>query len=149
LQITTGFGNRVQAILLSQIYPLENYLEDGKPIVKIRKGRKSGKPTKRYLSLRRFMKALGMAPTENSSGDKTSKGVVGGSDLCRRSLWQWVFTRVEPFNSRGQNPILKELGAALDEFKANGKPIKLARMNVAAKAVRMLFKQLLVTLYDD
>jgi hypothetical protein len=66
-----------------------------------------------------------------------------------RSLWQWVFTRVEPFNSRGQNPILKELGAALDEFKANGKPIKLARMNVAAKAVRMLFKQLLVTLYDD
>ncbi len=144
-----GFGDRIQAILLSQIYPLDNYLEDGKPIVKIRKGRKSGKPTKRYLSLRRFMKALGMAPTENSSGDKTSKGVVGGSDLCRRSLWQWVFTSVEPFRCRGQNPILKELGAALDEFKVNGKPIKLARMNVAAKAVRMLFKQLLITLYDD
>jgi transposase len=144
-----GFGDRVQAILLSQIYPLENYLEDGKPIVKIRKGRKSGKPTKRYLSLRRFMKALGIAPTENSSGDKTSKGVVGGSDLCRRSLWQWVFTRVEPFKNRGQNPILKELGTALDEFKVNGKPIKLARMNVAAKAVRMLFKQLLITLYED
>lgn len=139
-----GFGDRVQAILLSQIYPLENYLENGKPIVKIRKGRKSGKPTKRYLSLRRFTKALGMAPTENSSGDKNSKGVVGGSDLCRKALWQWVFTRVEPFKSRGQNPILKELGAALDEFKVNGKPIKLARMQIAAKAVRMLFKQLLL-----
>jgi hypothetical protein len=60
-----------------------------------------------------------------------------------------VFTRIEPFKNRGQNPILKELGAALDEFKVNGKPIKLTRMNVAAKAVRMLFNQLLITLYED
>jgi hypothetical protein len=37
----------------------------------------------------------------------------------------------------------------MDEFKVNEKPIKLAQMNVAAKAVRMLFKQLLLTLYDD
>jgi hypothetical protein len=95
------------------------------------------------------MKALGIALTENSSGDQTGKGVVGGSDLCRKSLWQWVFTRVEPFKCRGQNPILKVLGAALDEFKVNGKPIKLARMQIAAKAVRLLFKQLLITLYDD
>jgi len=50
-----GFGRRVEALLLSQIYPFENYLAvDGKPDVKIRKGRKSGKPTKRHLSLRRF-----------------------------------------------------------------------------------------------
>jgi hypothetical protein len=56
---------------------------------------------------------------------------------------------VEPFKCRGQNPILKELGAALDEFKVNGKPIKLARMQIAAKAVRLLFKQLLLTLYED
>lgn len=48
-----------------------------------------------------------------------------------------------------RHPILKELGESLDEFKVNGKPIKLARINVAAKAVRMLFKQLLLTLYDD
>lgn len=94
-----GFGDRIQAILLSQIYPLENYLENGKPIVKIRKGRKSGKPTKRYLSLRRFMKALGIAPTENSSGDKTSKGVVGGSDLCRKSLVQKVTVAVGIYQS--------------------------------------------------
>ncbi len=45
-------------------------LDNCKPIVKIRKGRKSGKPTKRYLSLRRFQKVLGMTPTETSSGDK-------------------------------------------------------------------------------
>jgi hypothetical protein len=33
--------------------------------------------------------------------------------------------------------------------RKSGKPIKLARMNVAAKAVRLLFKQLLLTLYED
>ncbi len=45
-----GFGQRVEAIWLSQIYPLENYLNaDGRPEVRIKKGRKSGKPTKRHL----------------------------------------------------------------------------------------------------
>ncbi|WP_019498016.1 transposase, partial [Pseudanabaena sp. PCC 6802] len=143
-----GFGDRVQAIVLSQIYPFENYLDNGRAIVKIRKGRKSGKPTKRYLSLRRFMKALGVAPTENSSGDKQNRSVVGGSDLCRRSLWQWIFTRVEPHKSRGTNPILNELGKDLDEYKAMGRPIKLARITVAAKAVKLLFKELLLTQRD-
>jgi hypothetical protein len=37
-----GFGRRVEALLLSQIYPFENYLAaDGKPDVKIRNGRLS------------------------------------------------------------------------------------------------------------
>jgi hypothetical protein len=45
-----GFGRRVEALLLSEIYPFENYLvADGKPEVKIRKGRKSGKLAKQYL----------------------------------------------------------------------------------------------------
>ncbi|TAF33357.1 MAG: IS110 family transposase [Oscillatoriales cyanobacterium] len=96
-----GFGRRVEALLLSQIYPFENYLgADGKPEVKIRKGRKSGKPTKRHLSLRRFMKALGCAPSQESSGDLQKSRVVGGSDLCRKALWQWVFTRIEPSRCR-------------------------------------------------
>ncbi len=59
-------------MLLSQIYPLEN-----------------------YLSRRRFEKALGIAPTEDSSGDKKGKQIIGGSDLCRIALWQWIFTRLE------------------------------------------------------
>ena len=36
----------------------------------------SKKYTKRYLSRRRFEKALGVAPTEDSSGDKESKKIV-------------------------------------------------------------------------
>jgi len=55
---TFGFGVRLEGIILSQIYPINAYFgPDGKPEVRIRKGRKSGKPTKRYLSLRRFQKS--------------------------------------------------------------------------------------------
>lgn len=81
-----GLGERTEALILSQIYPIENYLVDGKPEVKIRKGKVSGNPTKRHLSRRWFQKALGVAPTREDSGDsKSSK--KAGSSLCRMALW--------------------------------------------------------------
>jgi transposase len=145
-----GFGQRVEALLLSQIYPLQNYLAaDGTPEVKIAKGRKSGKPTKRYLSLRRFMKALGCAPSQESSGDLQKSKVMGGSALCRKALWQWIFTRIEPKNRRLSNDICCHLGQILDFEKASGRPVKLARSRVAAKAVKMLFKELVKALAQD
>ena len=145
-----GFGLRLTAVLLSQIYPLSNYLgEDGKPIVRIRKGRVSGLPTKRHLSLRRFQKALGMAPSQESSGDSKKSKVVGGSDLCRKALWQWVFTRIEPRRSRLKNEIGVALGQQLDDEKASGRPVRLVRSRVAVKAVKMLFKQLVQTFANE
>jgi hypothetical protein len=138
-----GFGRRVEALLLSQIYPFENYLAaDGKPDVKIRKGRRSGKPTKRHLSLHRFCKALGYAPSQESSGDINKSKVVGGSDLCRKALWQWIFTRIEPHRTRLKNDIGDRLGEIMDAEKASGRPVRLVRSRVAAKAVKLLFKEL-------
>lgn len=137
-----GFGMRLQSILISQIYPIEAYLSPaGKPEVIIRKGRKSGKPTKRHLSLRRFMKALGVAPGKEASGDKELDR-VGGSDICRLGLWQWVYTRIEPSRTRLPNEIGKQLGDELDQAKANGQPIRLVRNRIAAKAAKLLFKEL-------
>jgi len=138
-----GFGRRIEALLLSQIYPFENYLAaDGKPDVKISKGRKSGKPTKRHLSLRRFCKALGYAPTQESSGDLQKSKVSGGSDLCRKGLWQWIFTRIEPSRTRLKNGIGDRLGELIDLEKTSGRPVRLVRSRVAAKAVKLLFKEL-------
>lgn len=136
-----GFGMRLEAILISQIYPLANYLVDGKPEVIIRRGRKSGKPTKRYLSQRRFQKALGVAPGKEASGDKELDR-VGGSDICRIALWQWVFTRIEPRRCRLPNPIGERLGEMIDREKANKRPIKLVRSRVSALASKLLFKEL-------
>jgi len=138
-----GFGRRVEALLLSQIYPLENYFAaDGKPEVKIRKGRNSGKATKRPLSLRRFCKALGCAPSQESSGDINRSRVSSGSDLCRKALWQWIFTRIEPSRARLNNDIGDRLGEIMDAEKASGRPVRLVRSRVAAKAVKLLFKEL-------
>ncbi|MFB2770350.1 transposase [Pelatocladus sp. BLCC-F211] len=138
-----GFGTRLSAVLLSQIYPIENYLDaDGRPEVKICKGRVSKKPTKRHLSERRFQKALGYAPSLNSSGDNHRIKIVGGSDLCRIALWQWVFTRIEPKHSRLKNEIGQILGEKLDSEKAAGRPVRLVRSRIAAKAARLLFKEL-------
>jgi len=138
-----GFGERVSALILSQIYPFENFLDaDGRPEVKIRRGRNSGKPTKRHLSLRRFQKALGVAPTLESSGDMSRAKVVGGSDLCRKALWQWIYTRIEPTRARTKNEIGKQLGERIDTEKASGRPIRLVRSRLAAIAAKLLFREL-------
>jgi hypothetical protein len=145
-----GFGRRVEALLLSQIFPFENYLAaDGKPDIKIRKGRRSGKPTKRHLSLRRFCKALGYAPSQESSGDLQKSKIVGGSDLCRKALWQWIFTRIEPQRCRLNNDIGDRLGQIINEEKASGRPVRLVRSRVAAKAVKLLFKELVRELVQN
>jgi Transposase len=139
-----GFGQRIEALLLSQIYPFESFLVGGKPEVRIRKGRNSGKPTKRHLSLRRFSKSLGEAPSRESSGDVSKSKVVGGSDLCRKALWQWVFTRIEVRSCRLSNKIGLVLGQILDAEKASGRPVKLVRSRVAAKATKLLFREFVV-----
>ena len=77
-----------------------------------------------------------------ASGDSRKAKVVGGSDLCRKSLWQWVFTRIEPKLARLKNDIGKTLGEQLDTEKAQGRPVKFARNRVPAKGARLLFQEL-------
>jgi hypothetical protein len=142
-----GFGLRLEAIIMSQIYPIEAYFgADGKPEVRIRKGRKSGKPTKRYLSLRRFHSSLGLAPSMEASGDKSKIKIVGGSDLCRIAFWQWVFTRIEVKRCRLDNEIGAALGAQLDAGKAAGRGVRLVRGRICAKAAKLLFRELVKVL---
>ena len=146
-----GFGLRLEAIILSQIYPLQKFLgEDGKPIVQFTRSGNSQKSTKRRLSLRRFQKMLGLAPSKDCSGDKHSIKVNGGNDLTRIAMWQWVFTTIEPKRSRLKNVIGTKLGKKLDEEKAAGRPIRLVRSRVAAQAVKLLFKELVkYVVYDS
>lgn len=135
-----GFGERIEAIILSQIYPLENYLKDGQPEVRVLKSKRTGKPTKRHLSLRRFCKALGASPEREESGD-SKRTKKAGSALCRTSLWQWVFTRFEVRNAYPKSKIGEVLLEYWEYEKARG-PIKLARSRFAARAVKLLFREL-------
>lgn len=143
------FGFRLNCLLLSQVFPFDKFLgQDGKPIIKRSQGRSSKKPTKKNLSSRRFQKCLGVAPSEASSGDTKKKRVVGGSAQCRKALWLWVMTRLEVKKSRPNTEVCQKLIQQLDEEKFAGRPGKLIQSRISAKAVKLLYKELVKELVN-
>jgi hypothetical protein len=138
-----GIGYRTQSAIISQVYPFDGYLdENGDPIVQITKGKKSKKPTKKHLSRRRFEKSLGCAPTRNSSGKIDQKQVIGGSDLCRKLLWLWIFSGCSVSKIREKNPIMTMIHIWMNHPERKGKPTRLLRMNACSHSARMIFKAL-------
>lgn len=144
-----GFGLKMSCLLLSQVYPLEDFFSvDGKPEVLRAKGKVSGKPTKRRLSERRFKKAIGLAPVREWSGDNRRKQRKSGSALCRKAFWQWCFVRLEIARSRPKTEIGVELGHLIDEGKASKQPVRKLRSAVCSKAGVMLFRELVGALLN-
>jgi transposase len=139
-----GLGIRAQGIILSQIFPIQNYFgADNKPEIVTTRGRNSKKATKKRRSEARFMKSLGVAPTRQWSGDG-KKASQSGSDVCRKALWQWIFTRIEPQRNRPLNATVDKLVAYFVEAKNQKQPIRLVRSRLAAKAARALWRELVV-----
>lgn len=138
-----GMGLRVRALLLSHIYPLEDFLSRNYQPICEAALTKVGYTVQRNRSLRAFKLRLGFGLVEDSSG-KSTNWIPGGSSLCRQALWQWVITRIEPNkgNRRLQTQIGQRLGKHLDHLKAGGVPVQVARMRVAAKAVVLMYKEL-------
>jgi transposase len=142
-----GFGTRTQGIILSQVFPIQNFFgENNKPeVVKTRtRGRNSSskKATTKRRSEARFMKSLGVAPTRQWSGDERKKASQSGSDVCRRALWQWIFTRIEPQKNRPNNSTVEKLITYFVEAKSQKQPLKLVRSRLAAKTARALWREL-------
>lgn len=137
-----GFGERAQAMIISQIYPLENFLDEHKqPIVLISKGKKSNTMTAKHISLRKVAKMLGVAPTREQSGKSKDVTKKAGSQLCRNAFWLWLFSRIEPTKSRLKNQKGEEIIEIFTGYKAT-KPIKLARAKTIGKVVNRLFYDL-------
>ena len=154
-----GFGYQLQGYLLGAIYPIEDFLKDGRPEVKIRKNRQTGHESKLKLSERRFMRAVGMGVVPEDSGQK-KKGKQSGSALCRKALWQWCFCRLEvsrnnpPLNfvyGKGKDAEQMSPAENLRRRKKGGTPVKLARQRVIARCIRELFKELcsMIALKED
>lgn len=137
-----GIGEKVQAMLISQIFPLDNFLDsDKQPIVVVTKGKVSGKPTAKHISLRKVSKMLGIAPTREQSGKSATATNKAGSELCRTALWQWLFTRMEVEKSRLKNQTGCDIYKIFIGYKTH-KPIKLARSKTIGKVVKMMFYDL-------
>ena len=145
-----GFGYQLQGYLLGAIYLIGDFLKDGRPEIKLRKDRQTGKESKLKLSERRFMRAVGMGVIRDDSGQK-KKGKQSGSALCRKALWQWCFTRLEVTRNNpplkfvyGQGKEAEQMSPSenLKRRKKGGTPVKLARQRVIARCVHELFKDL-------
>ncbi|MDF0555213.1 hypothetical protein [Kamptonema sp. UHCC 0994] len=96
--------------------------------------------------LRKSKKYDRIAAVREDSGQK-KKGKQSGSALCRKALWQWLFTRIE--TTKNNPPLVFQYGEErmspsenLRRRKKGGTPVKLARQRVIARCVRELFKEL-------
>ncbi len=135
------FGMNQQAIILSQIYPIEKFFgSDSSPEIIVSTGKVSGKPTTKNLSLRRFRKILGVVPVRDWSGSKKAF-YRSGSILAMNAFWSWCFVRVEVKRNRA-TPCLENLGELSDREKLSGKPIKKIRAKIRSKAAEALYKKL-------
>jgi hypothetical protein len=77
------------------------------------------------------------------------KDTFHSDDICRKGLWLWVFVRIEVRKNRLKNNIGTVLGDQMDLEKSGGRPVKLVRSRICAKAARMLFKELVKELCGE
>jgi hypothetical protein len=138
-----GIGLRAQALIISQIFPLSNFLDENlNPITVMSIGKISKKRTMKHLSLRRFQKTIGVVPNKDKSGDSEKKANGGGSDLCRSALWLWCFTRVESSKGRLRSPLGDRLNELWLKCRSDKDKIKLARGKFVGNATKMIFYDL-------
>jgi hypothetical protein len=134
-----------QAVLISQYYPLDNFLgDDGKEIVQLARSRKTGNMAHKQVSLRRFRKALGVAPVREQSGNSPTKTKKAGSSLCRAQLWLWSFGTFERYTKiKTSSPHMSELNKLWLSIRAKKDRVKIARSTFHSKIVERLFYELL------
>ncbi|NEP45601.1 MAG: hypothetical protein F6K35_42870 [Okeania sp. SIO2H7] len=138
-----GLGLRTRAILLSQIYPIEKYLNElGKP------DRESKGEYWRDFSLRRFKKSLGMAPYHFASGEGATRFVASGSGYCRQALLMSVLVRVEVKRNRLDNRFFQSVSSYFDKLKNQEMPAKKRRFKTAAKLAEMIYYYLLISSHN-
>ncbi len=90
-----GFGSIMQSTVLSNIYPIEKFLVNGKPNID-RYEDDRGKH-KKNTSLAGFQLSLGMGKRLIESGGSTSL-IYSGSSFARKMLYCWIVTNVLPLN---------------------------------------------------
>jgi uncharacterized protein involved in tolerance to divalent cations len=88
-----GFGYVMQATILSNVYPLEKFLQAGKP--HIDRYEDDQKKHKKNKSLAGFQISLGMGKRLIESGSSTSL-IYSGSSFARKMLYSWIITNILP-----------------------------------------------------
>ena len=88
-----GFGDKTKGVVLSQIYPFEKFLLDGKPWIDRYEDDRGWK--KKNRSLAAFQISLGMGKRLIESGG-SSVLIYSGSSFARSKLYVWIMSCVMP-----------------------------------------------------
>jgi hypothetical protein len=88
-----GFSTKMQGVILSQIYPVEKFLLDGKPFIE--RWEDDRRKYKKNRSLKAFQLSLGMGKKLIESGGSSVK-VYSGSSFARTKLYTWIMKYVVP-----------------------------------------------------
>jgi hypothetical protein len=92
-----GMGLRTKAWVISQIYPIERFMNSGN-----------------YRNWRaRFKQRLGYGGVENSSGDQEQVN-KSGSRISRQMLYLWILVAIAPEKKRADSPIARQLAEFYD-----------------------------------
>lgn len=145
-----GFGVRMQALMLSQVYPFEKFLIDGKRYIEWEEDAK-GKLQKRDRSLRSFQAYMGLSYSLKQSGDKKSKR-FHGSTIVRSHLYAWALSVIAPQPPKRLNTSIGHiLGEKFDSLRTEDSPIpgKDSFTRVLFKTTALLFRELRIELHFD
>ncbi|WP_261226886.1 transposase [Ancylothrix sp. D3o] len=150
-----GFGDVHCAILLSQLYPFEQFLNDsGSPLrTTKRNNTESGKPSRQNKGERLFHARLGFAPYQRSSGQKSGLN-TDGSTYARSALWIWVYSRIEPntsyeFTNKAGEKVQRINHGCLTNDIGNYLRERLQREKAGVPAQVQELEKTLETLFDD
>jgi len=139
------FGPMTRAVVLSRIYPFNQFLgDDGKPVrVRIPSAKTEGRTHRRDKSLGAFRLALGNGTRLYQSG-QISEQRAAGSKLGRNALYLHIKTKIVMPRGRVASPKLRQ---HLDLYQSMADvPHNLAIMRVASRIVKDLYRDLLATL---
>jgi hypothetical protein len=133
---TFAVGERFKIGFLGRVYPIEQYLKDGKPIIERVIGTNSGNLTKRRRSLAAYKLDLGLGQVEASSGGIVS-WKAGGPAYSRALFFMEVENLIVKLKRNPQG--LHDLYLRLKEAKM---PYKKRVMKVAIRLAEEIFKKL-------
>ena len=154
-KIRFGFGNTQCAILLSQLYPFEQFLNDSGSVLRTtkRNNTESGKPSRQNKGERLFHARLGFAPYQRSSGQKSGLN-TDGSTYARTAIWLWVYSRIEPntsyeFTTKAGEKVQRINNGSLTNDIGNYLRERLQREKAGIPAQVQELEKTLEDLFDD
>lgn len=149
------FSLQLQCWLLARIYPFDQFLVDGQPVIHRRLSRERHKPVKYEASLATFKGLLGAGTIPSTSGirgERSTKYLRGrkptertyavcGDRQCRTAFYMWAFNRIATGKLSG-DPEIRNRILTYWQRKRESQNHYRATGNLYGYTLKLLFREL-------